>query len=172
MQNPSYTIRAWEKNDYVSLAKYANNINVWNNVRDIFPYPYREEDAKLYIHSASSKPFVEDMAIDIEGEAVGGLGFVPKTDVERLNAEIGYWIGEPFWNKGIMTRAVAEFVKYIFANTDIIRLFAPVYEYNPASMKVLEKNGFTKVGIMKQAAIKNNKILDLHYYELLKAFTT
>ncbi|MDR3244862.1 MAG: GNAT family N-acetyltransferase [Prevotellaceae bacterium] len=166
MQNVSYIIRPWKKDDYISLTKYADNTNVWNNVRDIFPHPYREEDAKLYIHFANSKPFIEDMAIDVEGEAIGGLGFIRLKDVERLSAEIGYWVGEPFWNKGIATGAVAEFVKYIFANTDIIRLFTSVYEYNTASMRVMEKNGFTKVGIMKHAAIKNNKIIDLHYYEI------
>lgn len=164
-----FVLRPWNIGDSKSLVKYANNINVWNNVRDYFPHPYNENDAKTFIDLVSGKPFIQEMAIEINNEAVGGLGFIPMTDVERLNAEIGYWVGEPFWNKGIVTEAVAAFIDYIFLNTDIIRLYATIFEFNIASMKVLEKNGFSKIGILKRAAIKNGKIIDLHYYELLKS---
>jgi len=168
MEQKKYTLRGWQLSDAESLTKNANNINVWNNVRDYFPHPYSEEDAVTFINYASGKDIIEDFAIVIDGKAVGGAGFVPKTDVERISAEIGYWLGEPYWSKGIMTDVVKDIVDYVFTNTEIIRLFAPIFEYNHASMRVLEKAGFKKLTVLSNAAIKNGKIIDMHYFELIK----
>ncbi|NDW18502.1 N-acetyltransferase [Dysgonomonas sp. 216] len=164
-----YTIRPWQMSDIESLARNANNINIWNNVRDYFPHPYDEEDAKSFIKMASGKNPIQDFSIEVNGKAVGGIGYIPGFDVERINAEIGYWLGEEYWNKGIMGNAIKDMVDYIFENTDIIRLFASVFDFNLASMQVLQKNGFRKLTIFKNAAIKNNKVIDLYYYELLKS---
>jgi len=163
-----YYIRPWKMTDSRRLTENANNIKVWNNVRDYFPNPYKESDAKSFIKRVQSKNRVEDFAIIVNDEAVGGIGYIQGTDIERLNAEIGYWLGEKYWGKGIMGRALGDIINYIFSNTEIIRLFTSVLEYNIASMKVLEKNGFRKVGIQTKAAIKNNKIVDMYSYELIK----
>ncbi|MFR9165209.1 MAG: GNAT family N-acetyltransferase [Dysgonomonas sp.] len=168
MKSNEYTIRPWKLTDSRRLAENANNPRIWNNVRDYFPHPYTEKDAKVFIKQALKKNNTEDFAIAVNGEAVGGIGFVPGWDVERLNAEIGYWLGENYWGKGIMSAALKDVIDYVFSNTDFIRLFTSVYEYNKASMRVLEKVGFRKVGVMKRAAVKNNTIIDLHSYELLK----
>jgi len=168
IQTEKYTIRAWQKNDAESLAENANNIRIWNNVRNFFPYPYTKKDAKAFIKEALKKKRCEDFAIVVENRAVGGIGFVPGYDIERLNGEIGYWISEDFWNKGIMTNVLKDTVDFIFRNTEIIRLFTLVFEFNEGSMRVLEKAGFKKVAILKKAAIKNHKIINMHYFELLK----
>ena len=168
IEKNNYIIRNWEQKDTPFLAENANNTNIWNNVRDRFPYPYSEKDANNFINFASGKEEAQDFAIIIEGKAAGGIGYVPGTDVERLNAEIGYWLGEKYWGRGIMTDVVKNFADYIFNNTDIVRLFAPVFEFNEPSMRILEKAGFEKLAIFKNAAIKNKKIIDMHYYELLK----
>lgn len=161
-------LRPWQPEDAPSLAEQANNRNIWNNVRDIFPHPYTPEDARAYIELAANKPRIEDMAIVVEGRAVGGLGFVPQNDVERYNAELGYWIGEAYWGRGLASEAVAGFIPYVFGQSEIKRLFAWVYDRNYGSMRVLEKNGFRKVGVMQQSVCKNGLFLDCHYYELLK----
>lgn len=168
IEKGKYQIRPWKIEDVKSLAENANNINIWNNIRDRFPYPYTEEDGEEFINSTIQKDEPEDFAIIIDRKAVGGIGFVPQTDVERISAEIGYWLGEDYWGKGIMSSVVRDISDYIFNNTDIIRLFAPVFEFNHASMKVLEKSGFQKIAILHKAAIKNNKVIDMHYYELIK----
>ena len=160
------TLRRWRPEDAQELAAAADNFKIWLNVRDGFPHPYSLDDAKAFIGSVGRLPGV--FAIEIDGRAVGSIGYFPQSDVERLNAEIGYWLSEECWGRGIMSRAVKLLADHIFANTEIIRLFATPFAYNPASMKVLENAGFTKVGVLHNAAIKNNKIIDVHYYELIK----
>jgi len=163
-----YTLRLLMKEDAASLAKNADNINIWNNVRDFFPHPYTEKDADDFIGMVSQKHLPEDFAIIIDGEAAGVAGFVPGTDVERVSAEIGYWLGEKYWNRGIMTSVVKDITDYVFNNTEIMRLFAPVFGFNTASMRVLDKAGFKKIAVLKNAAIKNGRIIDMHYFQLLK----
>ena len=169
MMSVNFKLRDWCLSDCESLARQADNIRIWSNVRDIFPHPYTPNDAVVFISSAISKPRpAVDRAIDIDGEAVGGIGIVLQYDVERISAEIGYWLGESFWNKGIMTEAVKQMVTYAFISFPLSKLYAPVYEYNLASMRVLEKAGFEKEGILKKAAIKNGRVIDILYYGLIK----
>lgn len=167
IEKAKFTLRPWEPEDYLSLAIYANDLNVWSTVRDQFPHPYSEQDAKDFIALATGKERTEDLTIVIGGQAVGGVGFVPQTDVERYSAEIGYWLGSPYHGRGIMTEVVTAFSEYIFDNTEFFRLFAPVFGNNPASQRVLEKAGYRKVGILHKAAVKKGHVLDMHYYELV-----
>ena len=158
-------LRKWQLSDATSLAENANNINIWNKVRDYFPYPYLEQDGKQYIEIVLSKPQpATDMAIVIDEKAVGGIGIILKNDVERIGAEIGYWLGESYWNRGIMTEAVKQMVTYAFASFPLQKIYAPIFDFNIASQKVLQKAGFECEAILKQAAIKNDKVVDLHYY--------
>ena len=164
-----FTLRPWQLADKKTLAKHANNIHVWNNLRDYFPHPYTEDDGELFIQMVLNKPApTTDFAIDIDGKAVGGIGIILNKDVERISAEIGYWLGESYWNKGIITHAIKQISEYVFAKFPVIKIYATVFSYNVASMRALEKAGFIKEGILKQAAIKNEKVIDLHYYGLLK----
>ena len=165
-----FTLRSWQLTDKASLAEHANNIHVWNNLRDYFPHPYTESDGEEFIRMVLEKPApVSDFAIDIDGKAVGGIGIILNKDVERISAEIGYWLGESYWNKGIMSQAIKQISEYIFTGFPIIKIYANVFSHNAASMRALEKAGFIKEGILKQTAIKNGKVIDLHYYGLLKA---
>jgi [ribosomal protein S5]-alanine N-acetyltransferase len=169
IEKENYILRKWSLNDSASLATYANNIHIWNNVRDYFPHPYSQADAVTFISKVLAKPKPStDFAIEIDGKAVGGIGIVPNEDVERITAEIGYWLGEPFWNRGIMSQVIRDVANYTFSNFAISKLYAPVFEHNKASMRALEKAGFTKEAILYKAAIKNNKVLNLHYYVLFK----
>lgn len=168
IQREKYILRPWQPEDSPSLAKHANNINVWNNLRDGFPHPYTSFDADSFINMAIQKPLVEDLAIIVDSNAVGGIGFVPGTDIERISAEIGYWLSETYWGEGIMSSAIKDFANYVFDNTGIIRLFATIFEFNKASERVLQKAGFNKVGILHNSAIKNGKVIDMLYYELAK----
>ena len=99
--------------------------------------------------------------------AVGNIGFVRGTDVERFNAEVGYWISERYWNQGITSEALADAIQYYFEHTEVIRIFATVYEYNLASMRVLEKVGFKKTGIFRKACYKNGRFIDAHHFEIV-----
>lgn len=164
-----FVLRPWRMTDCESLAANANSKRIWDNVRDFFPHPYTVDDAKAFIgEMVAQRRELCDFAITIDGNAVGGVGFVRGIDVERLSAELGYWLGEAYWNRGIMTDAVRAVADYVFHHTDIIRLFAPVFAYNQGSMRVLEKAGFTKLAVLHKAAIKNGSVVDMHYYELVK----
>lgn len=166
----TYKLREWRMSDAESLAVNANNINIWNNLRDFFPYPYSVKDGEEFIAMISNKPKpATNLAIEVDKEAVGGIGIVLNSDVERITAEIGYWLGEKYWGRGIMTSIVKEMTDYVFANFPVIKIYAPVFDFNAPSQRVLEKAGFKKEAILKQAAIKNGRIIDLHYYGLIKA---
>jgi RimJ/RimL family protein N-acetyltransferase len=163
-----FLLRKWQISDAASLAENANNIRIWNNVRDYFPHPYSEEDGEQFIRMVLGKPEpCTDRAIVVDGKAVGGIGIVLQTDVERISAEIGYWLGENYWGKGIMTKAVRQMVAYAFDNFPLRKIYAPVFDFNIASQKVLQKAGFEREAILKQAAVKNGNVLDLHYYSFL-----
>jgi RimJ/RimL family protein N-acetyltransferase len=170
MTNKIFKLREWRLSDAASLAENANNIHIWNNVRDYFPHPYSEEDGKDFIETVLAKPDpATDMAIVVNGKAVGGIGIVLQSDVERISAEIGYWLGENYWNKGIMTEVVKQMTTYAFVNFPLRKIYAPVFDFNIASQKVLQKAGFEREAILKQAAIKNGKVIDEHYYSVLKS---
>jgi RimJ/RimL family protein N-acetyltransferase len=172
MTTTNFILREWQLSDAASLAESANNIHVWNNLRDAFPHPYSEEDGKAYIEIALSKPKPATLfAIVVDGKAVGSIGIFIRTDIERISAELGYFIGEKYWNRGIMTKAIREITAYAFTNFPLHKIYATPFDFNIASHKALQKAGFEREAILKQAAIKNGKIIDLHYYSLFNYFS-
>lgn len=162
------TLRNWQEKDIRSLTRNANNKKIWDNLRDEFPFPYTEMAAKEWIKIANQNNPLTSFAIVYKGSAVGGIGIVLQTDVFRKNAEIGYWLGEDYWNKGIMTKTLKAITDYAFSTFDIVRIFAHVFESNVSSARVLEKAGFTLEARLKKSIIKNNKIQDCLIYSLLK----
>jgi ribosomal-protein-alanine N-acetyltransferase len=168
LKGPGFILRGWHIGDATSLQKHADNPNISAFLMDRFPYPYTVEVAEDWINSQQDQqPFV-NFALAIEDNVVGGVGFELREDVYRKTALIGYWMSEDHWGKGIMTQAVKLAVNYAFAHLDIIRVQAGVLSKNPASMRVLEKAGFIKEGIMRKAVIKHGEIMDEHLYAILK----
>lgn len=162
-------IRYWLKDDFSTLAKYLNNKKIWDNCRDSLPYPYSESDAQQFIQFVLNQNGQNNYCIEVNQEAAGNISFARGIDVERHNAELGYWLAEPYWGKGIMTQMLVLAISSYFFHTDVICIYANVYAGNMSSMRVLEKTGFRKCGIHRNACFKNGKFLDCHYYELLKA---
>lgn len=160
----SCVLRAPTPDDAPSLAKYANNRNVWLTVRDIFPHPYSLQDAQAYIERIAEQAPRTNFIIDVGGEACGSIALHGRTDVERISAELGYWLGEPFWGRGITTEAVGAITDYGFRELPLKRIFAIPVAHNVASQRVLEKNGYEREAIMRNACIKDGKILDMMLY--------
>ena len=162
-------IRPWRKEDKKPLLQLINNKKIWDNVRDRLPNPYTEKDAEEWLKLNVGITPVLNYVIEVDGKFAGSIGMVPKEDVYRCNMEIGYWLGEPYWNKGIVTRAIALVEDIIWKNyPEVVRIYADVYEHNKASMRALEKNGFHQEAIHKKAVIKNNLLLDEYVWVKLK----
>jgi len=163
-----YQIRSYEINDQIALMKYANNDKISKNLRDSFPYPYTEKDADLWISAATNQNPELNFAIANSEELIGGIGLMFQPDVYRFSAEIGYWIGEPFWGKGIASLALIALSKYAFEQFDLNRIFAGVFQGNKASMRVLEKSGFVLEGRLRKSVYKENRFKDQLMYSILK----
>jgi ribosomal-protein-alanine N-acetyltransferase len=157
---PSSILRDWIPDDAGSLARHANNPKIAATMRDAFPSPYTPEDAHRFISMATGSTPNFFLAIEVMGEAIGGIGIHPLDDVKRRSAEIGYWLTEPFWGKGIVTDAVRSLVPVAFKKYDIVRLQAGIFSNNPASMRVLEKCGFIREAVHRNAITKNGTLLD------------
>lgn len=163
-----FILRPWNPTDAPALVKHANNPRVAANLRDGFPYPYTPGAAKRWLEMVGNNREDVILAIEIHGEAAGGIGLHGMKDVYRYNGEIGYWLSEAYWGKGIMTEAVGVLVNYAFEQTHWLRLFACIYENNPSSMRVLKKNGFKPEAIHRKAIMKEGKFMDEHLFALLK----
>jgi ribosomal-protein-alanine N-acetyltransferase len=161
-------LRPWRVGDEASLVRYANNRNVSRNLRDRFPYPYTAADADEWIKLAAAQTRPTSFAIVVEGEAVGGAGIELGDDIFRRSAEIGYWLGEPFWGRGIATEVLRAMTEYAFAHFDICRLHAGVFDWNPASARVLEKAGYTLEGRARLGVIKDGRLGDRLLYALVR----
>ncbi len=161
-------LRRLQAEDKVPLALLANNKKVFDNLRDYFPHPYTEKNAEDFIQMTREENPPVTFGIAYEGKLCGVAGLVPQQDVYRKTAEIGYWIGEPFWNKGIATIVVKLLTDYGFKQLNLVRIHTGVFGFNSASMKVLEKNGYEKDGVFKKAIIKNGIICDEHRYSKLR----
>ena len=158
-------LRTWRESDLESLVKYADNFNVWINLRDAFPHPYTMEDGRNWLRMAAAEDKHVLLAIEFRDELVGGTGYMPKEDVYRISAEMGYWLAEPFWGRGIMTRVVGLLTDHIFNTCEgISRIYADLFSSNQASAAVLKKNGFSLEAIHRKSVIKNGVILDEHRY--------
>jgi RimJ/RimL family protein N-acetyltransferase len=164
----NYSIRSFEDNDAESIVKHANNKDVSKYMRDSFPYPYTKENAVQWIDFVRKNYPKLCFAIADKIELIGGIGAMPQTDVHRFSAEVGFWLGQSHWNKGIITKALPVFCNYLFTNFDFNRLTANVFEGNEASRKVLEKNGFVLEGTQRKNVFKENKFVDHYIYGLLK----
>ncbi len=162
------TLRNLEMSDKYSLAELMNNKKIWDNLRDRLPFPYTVSDAEFFINLTQNDVSMENFAIEYNKEFCGVIGLTLQNDVYRKSAEIGYWVGEPYWGKGIATKAVGIITKYGFENFDLVRIYSGVFENNVGSMKVMEKNGYKKEAVFKKAIIKNDEILDEHRYSILK----
>lgn len=163
-------IRPWRIEDAKDLSKALNNKNIQNNLRDGLPYPYTAADAEFYINAMleadPSSTFA--YAITVDDVAIGSIGAFRQANIHSRSAEVGYYIAEPYWGKGLTTSAVKQLSEHLFHSTDIIRLFAEPFAYNMGSRRVLEKAGFEYEGTLRSNAVKNGKIIDMRMYSLIK----
>ena len=163
-----YIIRDWQVEDAPAVAKYANNRKIWINLRDAFPHPYLLKDAQFFISRVNQADPITVFAIATRSEAIGSIGLMPGRDVHRHTAELGYWLAEPFWGKGIMTQAVQSLTSFAIRNLSLRRIFAEPYITNPASARVLEKAGFVCEGILRSNVFKDGKVLDQFLYSYVE----
>jgi RimJ/RimL family protein N-acetyltransferase len=166
------TLRRPDPADNHIIAELANNRRVWDNITDIMPHPYSVADANTFINMAITSDINRIFAIEQKGRLAGIIGLNGQTGVFRLTAEIGYWIGEPYWNKGIATNAVRLLTHYGIKKLGLVRIYANVYDFNKASQRVLEKAGYHFEGIAKKAIIKNGIVLDDYRYSFLDDYMT
>jgi ribosomal-protein-alanine N-acetyltransferase len=162
------TVRSWDWRDRDAIVRHANNRNVSINLRDRFPYPYKLQDAQNWLDMVVGAQPETNFAIDVAGEAVGGIGFTLQPDVDQRSAEIGYWLGEEFWGRGIATEALIAVTEHAFANHDICRLYAHVFDWNPASARVLQKAGYEYEGRLKKSMTKNGQTIDQLMYAIVR----
>jgi len=165
---PQFTLREWRPGDVESLARHANNVKVSRNLHDAFPHPYTRADAETWIKQTASVPAGTVLAIVVDGKAVGGIGIHPGTDVHRRTAAIGYWLGEAYWGRGIVTEALRAMTEHVFATFDFERLEAFVFEWNPASARVLEKAGYTREAVLRKRVTKEGRTVDCLLYARLR----
>ena len=169
MTDQEIRLRQLDFYDKSNLAKLLNNEKVWNNLRNHIPYPYDEKDAEFFINLTKEEKPKQNFGIEFKEQLCGVIGLIIQKDVYQKSAEIGYWLGEPFWGLGIATKAIELITNYGFDKLKLNRIYTGIFEYNLASMRVLEKNGFKKEGIFKNAIFKNDKIYDEHrFYKLNK----
>lgn len=163
-------LREWRIEDKTALAENLNDLRVLNNLRDGLPYPYTEKDAEDFIKAmlASDREKTFAFAITLDDRVIGSIGVFRCDNIHRRSAEMGYYIGEKYWGRGYMTSAVRQMCGYVFANTDIIRIFAEPFADNIGSCRVLEKAGFTCEGVLRSNAVKNGVIKDMKMYALIK----
>jgi ribosomal-protein-alanine N-acetyltransferase len=160
----SCTIRRWVEQDASAVQRYANNRKIWSNLRDIFPHPYSLQDARGFLSFVLKEDPQTAFAIATDSEAIGCIGLRLGSDVHRKTAELGYWLGEPFWGRGIMSEAVAEFARWAFKAFDLQRIFSEPFATNSASVRVLEKAGFVCEGRMHANVFKDGRLLDSFIY--------
>jgi RimJ/RimL family protein N-acetyltransferase len=162
------TVRPWASTDAESLQRHANNRHVSMHLRDRFPFPYEIQHATGFLSWVAQQPAPTVWAIEVNGEAAGGIGLELHSDVERVSAEIGYWLGESLWGRGIATEAVTAVTKAVFTRYEVTRIYAVPFADHTASVRVLEKAGYVREGRMKQSAIKDGKIRDQLLYAAYK----
>ncbi|MGH8251535.1 MAG: GNAT family N-acetyltransferase [Steroidobacteraceae bacterium] len=161
----SSLVRDWRESDRAALLRFADNHKVWRNLKDRFPHPsYTAADADAWLALTRAHPERAGWAIEVDSLAVGGIGLVAGQDVHARSAQLGYWLGEPYWGRGIMTDAVRAVAGHALSQLGFRRVEAPVYEWNPASMRVLEKCGFVREGVLKKSVFKDGQLIDSVLY--------
>ena len=162
-------VREWLATDEAELAVLADDRRIWLNLRDAFPHPYSREDARRFIAQALQRVPPSFFAITHEGRLAGAIGYATHVDVERIGAEIGYWVARALWGRGLATTALRLVVAHAFrADPELRRVYAVPYATNPASARVLEKAGFTREGTLRQSALKDGQVLDQWLYSILR----
>jgi [ribosomal protein S5]-alanine N-acetyltransferase len=162
-------IREWRHADAADLAKLADDRAVWLGLRDVFPHPYGIGDALAFIAFAERMDPRTLLAIEADGELAGGIGYTRRTDVERIGAEVGYWLGRGFWGRGIATAALKLLTAHAFAtDPELRRLWAVPFARNAASARVLEKCGYRLEGTLRQSAIKDGVVGDQLLYAIVR----
>lgn len=164
-----FRLRPLTKADAPSIAQNADNPKIAGMLQDAFPHPYSVEDAEQFINYLTATDEQKVFGIDVDGHIVGAIGLKLQPDVYSCSAEMGYWLGETYWRRGIMSKAIAAVADHAFQLMDLIKVFARVYEHNPGSMRSLEKAGFQKEGVAKSAVIKNGEVLDIHLFGKVRA---
>jgi len=167
-ENPAVVLREWSDGDLDSLVRYANDRLVWRNLTDAFPHPYTPADAAEWFRRVNTPSVDVLLAIDVAGEAIGTVGYTARGGHEYHTAHFGYWIGRPHWGKGITTAAARALKAHAFAGDRFVRLEAPVYEWNPASMRVLEKCGFVRESVRRKSVLKDGQLIDEVIYAAIK----
>lgn len=161
---PTCIVRSYQPADAASLASNANNYKVWRNLRDRFPHPFTEKDGLAYITDVAGRPVTTSFAIVVDGNAVGGVSLRVGHDIERLSAELGYWLGESYWGRGVTTDAIRAVTRYACTELGLVRVFALPFVHNAASCRVLEKAGYQREATLRCSAIKEGTILDQYLY--------
>jgi [ribosomal protein S5]-alanine N-acetyltransferase len=162
-------IRSWRRGDEGALARHADSRAVWLQMRDVFPHPYTPADAERWVDFARGGRPETNFAITLGDEPVGGIGLTPGRDIERYSAEVGYWLGEAFWGRGLATVAVRGLTRWAFESLGLIRVFALPLARNAASARVLEKAGYRREGLLRASAVKDGQVLDQLLYAITRA---
>jgi [ribosomal protein S5]-alanine N-acetyltransferase len=165
---PTCTLRPWRPSDVDALVGHANDFEVARQLRDRFPHPYTGADAVRFIEFAIEEQS-GNLAIEVGGEAAGAIGYVPGTDIERFSAEIGYWLGRRFWGRGIATDALRRLTEHLFGEHNLLRLYALPFADNAASMRVLEKAGYEREGLLRSSSVKHGMPRDQWVYARINA---
>ena len=160
-------VRTWRKSDLEGIVQNANNRRVWLNLRDQFPHPYTRRDGLTFLRHMREREPETVFAIALDGAAIGAIGFVLQKDVDCVSAEVGYWLGEPFWGRGIATEALVAITRQAIEKHGLTRLFAVPFASNVASCRVLEKAGYVLEGRLRRSAIKDGKIVDQLQYAFI-----
>lgn len=164
-------LRKFQASDAQDVAKYADNQKIAKWLRDIFPHPYTLADAEWYVNDCAANSETRQClrAIVVDGEVVGSVGVYLQNDVGCKNAELGYWLGEPFWGQGIATAAIKELCAFVFHHYDVVRIYAEPFADNTGSRRVLEKAGFVLEGTLRNSVFKNGEFHDSCIYALLRS---
>lgn len=171
LEGPGFRLRRWRRGDEPALVRYADNRKIWRNLTDRFPHPYDDAAARWWVALQERGEGPEyAFAIEADGEAIGGIGVSPRDDLNVKVAEIGYWLGEPFWGRGIASAALRLLTEWAFAypELDLVRIYANVLEWNPASARVLEKAGYEREARLRRNIYKDGQVIDSLLYAIVR----
>jgi len=164
----NFILRPWKTSDLESLCESANNINIANFMTNQFIHPFTKAHGLKFIEMAIKDVPTHIFAIEVDGNAVGGIGIHPQQDILCKNAELGYWLAEKYWNKGIISGAIPKILDYAFTTFPIDRIYARPFGNNKASQHILEKTGFILEATLSKTIYKNGEFQDELIYSMRK----